>query len=386
MQTSAVPFGRQAIAAGFAIRLGADPSKMQIPAHLESQRQNIREIGDAFSSYSFLDMVNEACQVDNRGVAYGHDEKIRAAVSTPTFTAAFSDAMNAKFEQGFSEYPDSTREWVRESDSLNFKPIERVRLEKGGGLDKLPRGGSAKHFSPSDTVETYKISRYAKQLVFDEMDMIDDNLHVLVSAADEMIAAAGRMRPDLVYSILLSNPSLADSVALFHADRGNALTQVLAAAGLKAAASAMGAQRENGVPLDIRPEFLLVPPDLDFTARELTTATTVVVAGNTDRDVPNKNSLADLRLRTVCEPRLGAPGVTDPSTGTTHAGSATNWFLAANARRAATIEVAYRAGTNRRPVVRQYELSQGQWGLGWDINFDIGAKALAAQGLFRGNV
>ena len=35
--------------------------------------------------------------------------------------------------------------------------------------------------------------------------------------------------------------------------------------------------------------------------------------------------------------------------------------------------MAYRRGTGRAPQMRGFVLERGQWGLDWDINFDIGA-------------
>ncbi len=61
------------------------------------------------------------------------------------------------------------------------------------------------------------------------------------------------------------------------------------------------------------------------------------------------------------------------------AGAATKWYLSAGGPR--TIRVAYRRGTNRLPVLRSYSLDQGQWGMGWDINMDIGAAAMDYRGL-----
>jgi len=36
------------------------------------------------------------------------------------------------------------------------------------------------------------------------------------------------------------------------------------------------------------------------------------------------------------------------------------------------LRVAYRRGTNRQPQLRSFMLDRGQWGMGWDINMDIG--------------
>ena len=71
-------------------------------------------------------------------------------------------------------------------------------------------------------------------------------------------------------------------------------------------------------------------------------------------------------------------GVTDPKSGTVNAGSATTWYMASAMAR--TIEVGYIRGSGRAPELRSFVLSQGQWGMGWDIKMDIGAKALDYRG------
>ena len=81
--------------------------------------------------------------------------------------------------------------------------------------------------------------------------------------------------------------------------------------------------------------------------------------------------------------RLGVAGVTDPSTGEAYAGLATNWFLVCSPNQGPTIEVGYLAGTNRRPQLRRFMLDRGQWGIGFDIDMDIGAKALDYFGVHK---
>jgi len=66
--------------------------------------------------------------------------------------------------------------------------------------------------------------------------------------------------------------------------------------------------------------------------------------------------------------------VTDPRSGSARTGLDTNWFLTSGADRG--LRVAYRRGTGRQPALRSFTLDRGQWGLGWDINMDIGAAFL----------
>jgi hypothetical protein len=45
--------------------------------------------------------------------------------------------------------------------------------------------------------------------------------------------------------------------------------------------------------------------------------------------------------------------------------------------------VAYLRGRNRSPQLRSFTLDEGQWGIGWDVNMDVGAKEMAFAGLHK---
>ena len=305
---------------------------------------------------------------------------IRAGVSTLTVSNVFSTSINARIMQAFDSSEDTTG-WCQYTDVNNFQTQERTAYGKMGGMKKLPRGGTAKHGTISDLQETFKIHRYAEQLVIDEQDFIDNNLDAFVSLPMELGDDAAQVRPDLVYSALLANAALGqDSVALFHASHNNTASDALAASAIRTALSAMRKQTQDGRNLNVRPVHLVLNTDLEWTARELMNSGQIIIAGDTDQERGNANVIRGT-LNVVPEPRL-TNGVTDPESGTAYSGSSTNWFVAA-ARR--TIEVAHLAGTGRRPSIRRFLLDRGQWGLGWDVKFDVGVKPLAYQTLYRGN-
>ena len=307
--------------------------------------------------------------------------------STSALTNIFTTNMSSQLLAAFDAAPDSTTGgWIREADIPNFKTNERARLEKGASLTKLPRGSEADHAEYEDNVESYKIARYAQQFVVDEQDIIDDTFGgINQHTPSEMGEAARELRPDLVYSILIGNPNMRDGNPLFDASNhgNNTGSAAFALATLGAARSRMRLQTENGRNLNIAPRFLIVPDALLDTALEAIKSG-VVIAGdaNTLRGAFNAQSASG--LTTASDARLdnGVTDPTDPTGSTVHAGSGTTWWLS-GAASAHTIEVGYRTGTNRRPQMRGFALTQGKWGIGWDINLDIGAKALSWEGLQR---
>ena len=376
---------REALAVSMVIRQGLDPIASQqtiaeqtgrrLTQAVAQQREQAADMADRYRALSLMDLAREAIQVDGRHVPVGdQDEFFRAAFSGGTLSYIFTTSVNAAVIRGFAEAPDTTAGMYKPASAPNFKTMDRMRLQKGGRLDKLPRGKTADLADYSDLQESYKIARFAKKAVIDEQDLIDDS-HDVLNETPRMIGAnARRLIPDIFYSILLANNSLSDSVALFHATHKNLGTAALGETGLKAAVTAMGNQREGGIPLNITPAFLVCPLELQFAAAELIKAATIVITGDTDSVRGAKNVLADLNLQIRADSRLNATGVYDPQTETTLAGSTTNWGLLASPTQGPTIEIATLLATGKAPQIRSFVLDQGTWGRGWDIKFDVGGK------------
>lgn len=408
LQTRTAPFAvhsrsherdctQQALAAGLMLRVGTRVIDPSAPESVRAEQQRAAEMGERYRDISLVDLCREACRISQArdpmsgAEPFGRDSWIRAGVSTPSLSYVFTTSVNARLLAAYEEYPDTTAGWVREADVPDFKTNDRIALGKIGGLEKHKRGGTATHTGFTDSKESYKIARYSRQLVIDEQDIIDDALGAFTDQPMEMGMAAARLRPDLVYALLLANGVLSDNVALFHSTHANYdATGALNTTNLKAGVTKMGKQTETDadgktVNLNLVPRYLIVPQDLQFTAKELLQSSNIIIAGTagsvTERG--NANTLTDLNLQLRVDNRIGVAGVTDPNTGTAYAGTAANWFLSADPISGRTIEVGYLAGGGRRPQLRRFVLDRGQWGVGFDIKMDIGAKALGAKGLYK---
>lgn len=370
----------RALGAGLCLRGGLDFQRLPVAIRSDGDdrtraQERLADQGERYSDMSLVDYCRHALQAENRPIPHRREDMIRAAVSTSTLGQIFTDSVNAHMTLGFETAADTSRLWTEEGDVADFKTNTDITLGKTSGMTKLARGGTANHAQIDDEAETYKVARYAEQFAADEQDIIDDMMNVLTELPREMAEEAAQLRPDLVYSILLANPTMGDGTALFHSGHGNTDTDVLGPDGLKALITAMAKQTRGNRQLNLHGKHLILPHDLRFTARQLVESQEIREAAAANG---TKNVLADEGLKVVPENRLGVAGVTDPSTGTAYTGTATNWFLAAPRR---TIKVVYRAGTNRTPQVRRFVLDRGQWGIGWDINLDIGAFARDFRGL-----
>lgn len=354
------------------------------PRIARDQLERAAENGyNRFRDMSMIDVLRHACQMDGirlgEGTRQAFYDAMRSATSSSTLSYIFTSAYSAMLLASYEGSTDTTGEFTTTSILPDFKTAERTRMTKAPKLTRLAPGKEADHLTRSDFQETYKAARYAKQFFLDEQDFINDTFGAMNDTTpQEMGEAAAELRPDLVYSILLANAALSDSVALFHATHGNVATSsALNAANLESGIAGINKVTENGRILSKNgPLVLITPETLWATGARLVGSTTRYK----DSDEGDMNPIRNQRITHVSDARLDN-GVTDPATDTAQAGSTSTWYLARSGRH--TIEVGYVRGTNNRPSVRSWIATQGRWGIGWDVSMDIGAKALDYLGLRR---
>ncbi len=353
----------------------------------DDKRAKAMEAAHRYAHLSAVDLCAEALRLDGKQAPRGsYEALIHAAMSGGTLTNIFTTNAQAILLSTYVETTDTTQGWTRPRDVPNFKTNERVRMKKGPGLTEHARGGKADHGDRDDTAESYKIARYSEQLAVDEMDFIDDDLSALEDTLPELGRAARRLVPDLVYAILLSNPTLtATGRPLFNTTDGSLISASapLTSPNLKAAIASIEKQQENSVNLNFRASHLIVPSDVKHTGAELIRSATIVLAGTagTVAERGSENTLASIENLTLVSDSRLSNGVFDPDNEIDVTGSVEDWYLASS--NAHTIEVGYRRGTGRAPQLTSWRKNgeDGMWVLGWSVKHDVGAKALDFRGL-----
>jgi hypothetical protein len=211
---------------------------------------------------------------------------------------------------------------------------------------------------------SWKLMRYGRKAVVDERVIINDSPGAVRLSISQLGRAAKRCWLDLAWATILSNPVLAnDSKALFHADHGNySASAVLSDATLGVACSAVRNQtitpasgKIEIVHLNLQPKYLIVPPDLEYTAREILRLRKL------------DDSSIDLQLRV--ESRLGPQGVVNPATGVKVTGSALNWLVTCDNSVAPWLLRGILEGqTGPRTRVGDLRGGEGQYGMAVDVS------------------
>lgn len=375
----------RALEAGLSMRAGVNVIDAHAVESKRKQQEDDADRGHQYSDMSLQDVIRQAIFIETGKHVNGRGDILRAAMSSASVVTILSNVAGKSFMQKFMEVVDSTAGWVAEKDVPNFKTQTLTKLSKQGGLKLLPPGDTAEHVTYTDTGETFNLSRYAKMWTIDEQTVINDDMDAFNQVPGDMAMAAARLRPDSIYAMMLNNPDLADGVALYHAaTHRNLATGALTAATLQVGIAAMMKQYETvgkeKIALNVNTKHLIVPTDLKFAAEIILKSAERVVASSSGGTF---NPLKDIGIEIHSDARLGTIGAVDPKTGTSVAGTATNWFLAADSALAPTFVCAYLSGRNRLPTIRQFNLSKGQWGMGFDVEHDIAVAPMAFQGVYK---
>jgi len=318
---------RAAMIDGLAIRSGAivkEPSR--------DARQ--------FAGLSLLDLALRC--LGNRGTAVqtrNPSEILSRALSSSDFPLLLSGLAN-KILQNMREMDPATHQaWVKFTTTPDFKANSRPALSSAPSLALKAEGAEITYGSLAERGESFSAKRYARALRITREAMVNDDLRAFEIASRGFAQAALRLEADLAYAQLTSNPTMADSVALFHANHGNLLTGGTTAFDATNALTALGAARaamrkqkdpaNNGY-LDVRPAFLLLPVAKETLAESIITSLSRIDGSNAG--VNNPGWIRNLII--VCDPRLDAS-------------SSAYWYLAANHQQVDTVEIAHLEGTNR---------------------------------------
>ena len=124
---------------------------------------------------------------------------------------------------------------------------------------------------PGDESASYKAGKVGR-LAKITMEMIrNDDVGLIRQIPTKMSRAAKRTLGKFVLDFIRTNPTIYDTVALFHATHGNLGAAALASGSWSAARNAMMAQQEagSGDRLGIPPRNLWVPAGLEETAFDL---------------------------------------------------------------------------------------------------------------------
>ncbi|WP_419779832.1 Mu-like prophage major head subunit gpT family protein [Maridesulfovibrio sp.] len=249
--------------------------------------------------------------VSTRGMSHSQLSKkvlrpLHLSASTSDFPSIFAAITNKVLQKAYAEAPATWKPWVSIVPVSDFRDIHGISLSEAPDLELINEKGEYKTGSFGDSMESYRIARYGKNVRLTREMMINDDLRAFLRIPQLFGNASARKVADIVYDLLLSNPKMSDKIPLFDPRHNNvetdeALLKHVCSDTLKAGRKKMRLQKgPKGAKLDLRPRFLLVPVEQETDAEVLIRSTAL----------PDENKSSGVhnpwagKLEPIAEPRL----------------------------------------------------------------------------------
>lgn len=344
-------------------------------------------------------LARMALATEGKEVPTNEEDLFRAAIGSYDFTEILSDSANKQLVGSYEENLGSWTEWASTMEVNDLKSHKGIRMSAFSNLSEVSEAGDLESAAMGEAKETIQAKTYGRILVLSRTTFLNDDMNALSRVPLLMGAAAARNIDDLVYgdSVLGAASGVGptmneDSTALFatsHSvtspDKKQNKTNVnyVTGASTVLSYSTLVTMKSNmrkivglsGEILNLIPTVLLVPPELEETARQLVTAEAVYgvqgTGGTAEKNLPNANTFRN-SMRVVVEPRLS--NITN---------GATAFYLVANPMLAQSIVVAFLNG-RRAPTIERVDLTNtSTLGMGWRIYHDVGVAAMDYRGIAR---
>lgn len=343
--------------------------------HKLDPKNPLTDAGREFRGMRLFDMARECVErsgVSTRGMhtmdVAAHALGLRAGIgyhSTSDFPQILGTVANRTLRTAYDAFPKTFTRFARRATISDFRPISRVAVSGAPELQKVLEGAEFTYGTMGATAEVIQLATYGRIIAITRQALINDDMDALSRIPAAFGARASQLEGDIVYAILMENPTMADGQPLFHASHGNlgtaaTINETSVAAALKAFTQMKGV---DGAPVRVLPRYLIVPaagPRL-LEAQKL-------VAQVTAAKQDDVNVFAG-SFEIVADPRLIPTSGQDP------------WFLAADPAMIDTIEYAYLEGQDGVYT----ETRQGFEVDGTEIKarHDFTAKAIDWRGIYK---
>jgi hypothetical protein len=297
-------------------------------------------------------------------------ETIRAGFSSMSLPSIMENVMNKTLLAAYQNTPIAAFDLCGVGTVSDFKEVSRYRLLGTGGFEQVAPDGELKHGKLSDQKFTNKADTYGQILTLTRHDIINDDLNAFMDIPRQMGRSGAESIDDLFFTLLLKNSgffSSGNANLLSGADTKfgpDSLT--VAKTTFRKQKAGPGGKPKDQKPINIRPEYLVVPVELETEAELLMgSAQLMIDAQGSPTKIPVDNPHRN-KYRIISTPHL--------SDSYYQGASSTAWYLFANPRVLPAFEIVFLNG-RRTPVIERVEMPPNTLGMGFRSYIDFGVNS-----------
>ncbi len=341
---------------------------------LASYGERILNLADPLRHIGLRELVAECARMEGHDIprVFGDGTAtIRAGFSTMSLPGILENVMNKTLLAAYESTPIAAFDLCSIGTVSDFKEVSRYRLLGTGGFEKVAPDGELKHGKLSEQKYSNKADTYGQILMLTRQDIINDDLSAFMDIPRQMGRSGAESIDDLFFTLLLGNLN-----AFFSATNSNLLSGVDTAFSANSLTKAKttfrkqkagpGNKAKDQKPINIRPEFLVVPVELETDAELLMgSAQLMIDAQGTPTKIPVDNPHRN-KYRVISTPHLSD---------SYYAGaSAKAWYLFANPNVLPAFEIVFLNG-RRTPVIERVEMPPNMLGMGFRSYLDVGMNS-----------
>lgn len=296
-----------------------------------------------------------------------------ASLSTYNLPNVLSTTANAILLNELGNYERRWAPLFKFSSVNDFRKAERWRLDSDFEFKEVAEGQEFESGTQSESGWEIQAKTYGREYFIGWQSLVNGEALGVFNGVMQQIAFGAESTLNKICWGLLMNPGNApDGTAYYHANHGSLKTScALTLANLGAAISAfMTRKKANGTPIGIEPRYLVVPPSLLSTARNIVSSSWVNSSGVEGLDYNPMRNIVEI----VTAPQLEFSEFTNYS--------ATTWYLFADPNALAAFEIAFLRG-QQTPELRSSELEIGRLGLAIDGHISFGVLAEDYRGALK---
>ena len=291
--------------------------------------------------------LNRRIMRESIGDLYDSADRTTESLTSSSWNLVLGDSVTRRMVAAY-EHP-SLQSWRQiVSSVIPVSDFRTQRIDRVGGYGTLPAVNQGAPYqpltSPGNEEVTYAITKRGgtEDLT---MEMIaNDDVRAISNIPKKLGLAASRTLHNFVWDFILTNPTLYDSVALFHATHANTTAVALSQSNVSTLRQKMRDQTAYGDTSDILslvPKFLIVPNELEELAFQICTSAVAIPATPAGpSNTPNLHQGL-------------TPIVLDYDT------DANDWFMVADPSMCPTIEVGFYQGRQDPELFTQSDPNVG---------------------------
>ncbi|HVA88249.1 MAG TPA: Mu-like prophage major head subunit gpT family protein [Chloroflexota bacterium] len=247
-----------------------------------------------------------------------------ADTTTASFSYLLGTSMNKRLLKDYQAWPSEWQKFCTITPIKDFKQQDRIRLGAFGSLTTVAEDTAYSTITLADTKASYTPAKRGNLVAVTRETIVNDDLYAIKQIPGKLAVAAAFTLAEFVYGLLAANGAVIyDTFKLF--DSINHLNTGIVTANLGAPGSGAGLssgalqtavtkmRRQTNLaakPIGLKPRYLVVAPELEFTAMVITKS--AGAPGSNFNDINPVMGYAEV----VVAPQIASPtywmAVTDP--------------------------------------------------------------------------